>query len=89
MAVVVKDVVSATKNVRIKMLNATDIINQARYSELFTVRARIGNFSLRERAPWNINVANNILTVELPALTQAEAEYKVRQVIETDFWETV
>lgn len=71
------------------MLNANDVINQARYSELFTVRAHIGNFSLRERAPWNINVKNNILTVEVPALTQAEAEYKVRQVVETDHWETL
>jgi len=87
--IAVKGVINVIKNVRTNMLNATDIINQARYSEVFTVRARIGNFSLRERAPWTINVKNNILTVEIPALTQAEAEYKAQQVIETDSWETL
>lgn len=71
------------------MLNANDIINQARYSELFTVQARIGSFSLKQPAPWNIKVKNGILTVEIPALTQQEAEYKARQIIETDRWETV
>lgn len=69
------------------MLTANDVIKQAMYSEVFTVKARIGNFSLKERAPWTINVKNNILTVEIPALTLEEAKYKAKQVIETDKWE--
>ena len=71
------------------MLTANDIINQARYSEVFIVKARIGSFSLKERAPWNINVKDGILTVEIPALSQEEAEHKARQIIDTDCWEKV
>jgi hypothetical protein len=76
--------------VRIPMLNATDVINQARYSELFTVRVRVGTFSLKMPAPWDIKVdKNTILTAEIPALTLAEARHKAREVIESTEWEYV
>lgn len=88
MAIAVKDVINALKTARIEMLNATDIINQARYSEMFLVRVRIGNsFSLKERAPWDIQVSHGILSAEIPALTLAEARYKARQIIESEEWE--
>jgi hypothetical protein len=86
--IVVKDVISATKNVRIKMLTAKDIIIQARYSELFTIRVRVGTFSLKMPAPWDIKVdKNGILTAQIPALTLAEARHKAREVIESTEWE--
>jgi hypothetical protein len=76
--------------VRIPMLNATDVINQARYSELFTVRVRVGTFSLKMPAPWDIKVdKNTILTAQIPALTLAEARHKAREVIESTEWEYV
>jgi hypothetical protein len=88
--IVAKVVISATKNVRIKMLTANDIINQARYSELFTIRVRVGTFSLKMPAPWDIRVdKNGILTAEIPALTLAEARHKAREVIESTEWEYV
>jgi hypothetical protein len=71
-------------------LTAQDIINQARYSELFTVRVRVGTFSLKMPAPWTIRVdSNSILTAEIPALTLAEARHKAREVIESTEWEYV
>lgn len=70
-------------------LTAKDVINQARYSELFLIRVRVGTFSLRERAPWDIQVRDGILTAEIPALTLEEARYKARQVIESTEWEYV
>jgi hypothetical protein len=77
-------------HVRIKMLNATDVINQARYSELFTVRVRVGSFTLKVPAPWTIQVdKHGILTVQIPALTLAEARHKAREVIESAEWEYV
>ena len=70
------------------MLTATDIINQARYSELFTVRVRVGSFSLNMPAPWDIQVDKDaILTAQIPALTLAEARHKAREVIESTEWE--
>jgi hypothetical protein len=85
-----KDAINVTKNVRIKMLTANDIINQARYSELFTIRVRVGTFSLKMPAPWTIRVdSNGILTAEIPALTLAEARHKAREVIESSDWEYV
>ena len=72
------------------MLKAIDVINQARYSELFTVRVRVGTFSLKVPAPWNIQVdANGILTTQIPALTLAEARNKAREVIESTEWEYI
>lgn len=71
------------------MITATDVINQARYSEEFTVRAKIGNFSLNQPAPWNISVQDGILEVKIPALTLEEARYKARQVIISEYWENV
>ena len=71
-------------------LTAQDIINQARYGELFTVRVRVGTFSLKMPAPWDIKVdKNKILTAEIPALTLAEARHKAREVIESTEWEYV
>ena len=90
MEIVAKDAISAIKSVRIKMLTANDIINQARYSELFTVRVRVGTFSLKMSAPWDIKVdKNGILTAQIPALTLAEARHKAREVIESTEWEYV
>ncbi len=71
------------------MITATDVINQARYSEEFTVRAKIGNFSLNQPSPWNISVQDGILEVKIPALTLEEARYKARQVIISEYWENV
>jgi hypothetical protein len=71
------------------MITATDVINQARYSEEFTVRAKIGSFSLKQPAPWNISVQQGILEVKIPALTLEEARYKARQVIESEYWENI
>jgi hypothetical protein len=89
-AIVAKEEINAIKNVRIKMLTAKDIINQARYSELFTIRVRVGTFSLKMPAPWDIQVdKNGILTAEIPALTLAEARHKAREVIESTEWEYV
>jgi hypothetical protein len=69
-------------------LTAQDIINQARYSELFTVRVRVGTFSLKIPAPWDIKVdKNGILTAQIPALTLAEARHKAREVVESTEWE--
>jgi hypothetical protein len=77
-------------HVRMPMLNATDVINQARYSELFTVRVRVGSFSLKMPAPWDIKVdKNGILTAQIPALTLAEARHKAREVVESTEWEYV
>ena len=88
--IVVKVVINAINCVRIQMLNATDVINQARYSELFTVRVRVGSFSLKIPAPWDIKVdKNNILTAQIPALTLTEARHKAREVIESTEWEYV
>ena len=71
-------------------LTAKDIINQARYSELFTVRVRVGTFSLKMPAPWDIKVdKNGVLTAQIPALTLAEARHKAREVIESTEWEYV
>jgi hypothetical protein len=71
-------------------ITAQDIINQARYSELFTVRVRVGAFSLKMPAPWTIRVdSNGVLTAEIPALTLAEARHKAREVIESTEWEYV
>jgi hypothetical protein len=71
-------------------LTAQDIINQARYSELFTVRVRVGSFSLKMPAPWTIRVdRDGILTAEIPALTLAEARHKAREVVESTEWEYV
>ena len=71
-------------------LTAQDIINQARYSELFTVRVRVGSFSLKVPAPWTIQVdKHGILTAEIPALTLAEARHKAREVVESTEWEYV
>ena len=90
MATVVKAAMNAINHVRIKMLNATDVINQARYSELFTVRVRVGTFSLKMPAPWTIQVdKHGILTAQIPALTLAEARHKAREVIESTEWEYV
>lgn len=69
------------------MITATDVINQARYSEEFTVRAKIGNFSLSQPTPWNISVADGILEVKIPALTLEEARYKAKKIIITEYWE--
>jgi hypothetical protein len=72
------------------MLTANDVINQARYSELFTVKVRVGSFSLKIPAPWTIRVdKDGILTAEIPALTLAEARHKAREVIESTEWEYV
>ena len=69
-------------------LTAQDIINQARYSELFTVRVRVGSFSLKVPSPWTIQVdKHGILTAEIPALTLAEARHKAREVVESTEWE--
>jgi hypothetical protein len=71
-------------------LSARDVINQARYSELFTVRVRIGTFSLKMPAPWTISVdKDGVLTAEIPALTLADARHKAREVIESTEWEYV
>ena len=71
-------------------LTAQDIINQARDSELFTVRVRVGTFSLKMPAPWTIQVdKHGILTAEIPALTLAEARHKAREVVESTEWEYV
>jgi hypothetical protein len=90
MATVVRAAMIVINHVRMPMLNATDVINQARYSELFTVRVRVGSFSLKMPAPWDIKVdKNNILTAQIPALTLAEARHKAREVIESTEWEYV
>jgi hypothetical protein len=71
-------------------LTAQDIINQARYSELFTVRVRVGTFSLKVPAPWTIQVdKHGVITTQIPALTLAEARHKAREVIESTEWEYV
>jgi hypothetical protein len=71
-------------------LTAQDVINQARYSELFTVRVRVGTFSLKMPAPWTIQVdKHGILTAQIPALTLAEARHKAREVVESTEWEYV
>jgi hypothetical protein len=81
-------VFNVIKSVRKKMLTANDIINQARYSELFTIRVRVGTFSLKMPAPWDIKVdKNGILTAQIPALTLAEARHKAREVVESTEWE--
>lgn len=71
------------------MITATDVINQARYSEEFIVRAKIGNFSLTQAAPWNLSVVNGISEVKIPALTLEEARYKAKQIITSEYWEDV
>lgn len=72
------------------MITAEDVINQARYSELFTVRVRVGSFSLKIRAPWNIKVdQHGILTATIPATCLEEARAKAREVIESTEWEYV
>ena len=71
------------------MITATDVINQARYSEEFTVRAKISNFSLTQPAPWNISVNDGILEVKIPALTLDEARYKAKQIIISEYWEDI
>jgi hypothetical protein len=86
----VKVVINVINYARTKMLTANDVINQARYSELFTVRVRVGTFSLKMPAPWTIRVdSNGILTAQIPALTLAEARHKAREVIESTEWEYV
>jgi hypothetical protein len=90
MATVAKVVPIVINHARISMLKAIDVINQARYSELFTVRVRVGTFSLKVPAPWDIQVdKNGILTTQIPALTLAEARHKAREVIESTEWEYV
>ena len=71
------------------MITATDVINQARYSEEFIVRAKIGNFSLTQPTPWNISVIDGVLEVKIPALTLEEARYKAKQIIISEYWENV
>jgi hypothetical protein len=71
------------------MITATDVINQARYSEEFTVRAKIGNFSLTQATPWNISVSYGVLEVKIPALTLEEARYKAKQIIISEYWEDI
>ena len=90
MANAAKAAMNVINYVRMPMLNATDVINQARYSELFIVRVRVGTFSLKMPAPWDIKVdKNGILTAQIPALTLAEARHKAREVIESTEWEYV
>jgi len=90
MANVAKAAMNVINYVRIPMLKAIDVINQARYSELFTVRVRVGSFSLKVPAPWDIRVdKHGILTAQIPALTLAEARHKAREVIESAEWEYV
>jgi hypothetical protein len=90
LAIVVKAVMIVTNHARMPMLNATDVINQARYSEVFIVRVRVGTFSLKMPAPWTIQVdKHGILTAQIPALTLAEARHKAREVIESTEWEYV
>jgi hypothetical protein len=72
------------------MINSEDVINQARYGELFTVRVRVGTFSLKTRAPWDITVdKDGILTAEIPAKSLEEARNKARDVIESTNWDYV
>jgi hypothetical protein len=90
MANVAKAAMNVINHVRMPMLKAIDVINQARYSELFTVRVRVGTFSLKMPAPWTIQVdKHGILTAQIPALTLAEARHKAREVIESTEWEYV
>lgn len=71
------------------MISAEDVINQARYGELFTVRVRVGTFSLTMPAPWDISVKDEILTANIPATCLEEARVKARAVIESTDWEYV
>jgi hypothetical protein len=90
MANVAKAAMNVINYVRMPMLKAIDVINQARYSELFTVRVRVGSFSLKVPAPWDIQVdKHGVLTAQIPALTLAEARHKAREVIESTEWEYV
>lgn len=69
------------------MITADDIINQARYNELFTVRVRVGTFSLKMPAPWDLQVRNGILECAIPARNLDEARVKCREVVESSEWE--
>jgi len=70
------------------MLKAIDVINQARYGELFKVRVRVGEtFSLKMPAPWDIHVRDGILECAIPARNLDEARVKCREVIESTEWE--
>ena len=72
------------------MISAQDVINQARYGELFTVRVRVGTFSLTMPAPWDIHVdKDGVLTANIPATCLEQARVKARQVIESTDWEYV
>lgn len=72
------------------MITAEDVINQARYGELFTVRVRVGTFSLNVPAPWDIRVdKDGILTADIPATCLEEARSKAREIIESTEWEYV
>ena len=72
------------------MINTTaqDVINQARYGELYTVRVRIGEtFSLKQPAPWDLTVKDGILTCAIPARNLNEARVKCKEVVESTLWE--
>ena len=72
------------------MITAEDVINQARYGELFTVRVRVGTFSLNMPAPWDIHVdKDGVLSANIPATCLEEARAKARAVIESTDWEYV
>lgn len=69
-------------------ISAEQIINQARYGELYTVQVRIGEtFSLKQPAPWDLKVKDGILTCAIPARNLDEARVKCREVIESALWE--
>ena len=71
-------------------ITAEQVINQARYGELFVVRVRIGDsFSLRQPAPWNIQVRDGILECAIPARNLEEARVKCKQIVESSLWEYV
>jgi hypothetical protein len=73
-----------------KNITAEQVINQARYGELYLVRVRIGDsFSLKQPAPWNLRVKNGILECAIPARNLNEARVKCKQVIESTEWEYV
>ncbi|CAB4138175.1 hypothetical protein UFOVP328_368 [uncultured Caudovirales phage] len=69
------------------MITADDIINQARYNELFVVRVRVGTFSLKMPAPWDIQVRDGILECSIPARNLDEARVKCKEVVESSEWE--
>jgi hypothetical protein len=71
-------------------ITAQDVINQARYGELYTVRVRIGEtFSLKQPAPWDLRVQDGILECAIPARNLDEARVKCKEIIESSLWEYV